>query len=47
MNLLKKTSFLACVLLATQLVCSQEAIPVSAGLAIGSGGSVSYTVGQV
>jgi hypothetical protein len=47
MNLLKKTSLLACVLLATQLVCSQEAIPVSAGEATGSGGSVSYTVGQV
>ena len=47
MNFLKKTFFLACVLLATQLVCSQEAIPVSAGEASGSGGSVSYTVGQV
>ena len=47
MNFLKKTFFLACVLLATQLVCAQEAIPVSAGEASGSGGSVSYTVGQV
>jgi hypothetical protein len=47
MNLLKKTSFLACVLLATQLVFSQEAIPVSGGEAAGSGGSGSYTVGQV
>jgi hypothetical protein len=47
MNFLKKTFFLVCVLLATQLVCSQEAIPVSAGEASGSGGSVSYTVGQV
>jgi hypothetical protein len=47
MNLLKNTSFLACVLLATQLLCSQEAIPVSGGVAAGSGGSGSYTVGQV
>jgi hypothetical protein len=47
MNLLKKTSFLACVLLATQLVCSQEALLVSTGEASESGGSVSYTVGQV
>jgi len=47
MNLLKKTSLLLSVLLATQLLCSQEAITVSAGEAAGSGGSVSYTVGQV
>jgi hypothetical protein len=47
MNLLKRTSLLVCVLLATQLVCSQEAIPVSAGEASGPGGSGSYTVGQV
>jgi hypothetical protein len=47
MNLLKKTSFLSSVLLATQLVCSQEALPVSGGEAAGAGGSVSYTVGQV
>jgi hypothetical protein len=47
MKLLKKTFFLACVLLATQLVWSQEALPVSGGEATGSGGSGSYTVGQV
>jgi hypothetical protein len=47
MNLLKKTFFLVSVLLATQMVCSQETIPVSAGEAMGSGGSVSYSVGQV
>jgi len=47
MNLSKKTSLLVSVLLATQLVCSQEALPVSAGTALGSGGSASYTVGQV
>tara|TARA_R110001592_G_scaffold363254_1_gene682643 strand:- start:980 stop:1462 length:483 start_codon:yes stop_codon:yes gene_type:complete len=47
MNLLKKTVLVASVLLATQLVYSQEAIPVSAGEATGAGGSGSYTVGQV
>jgi hypothetical protein len=47
MNLLKKSIFLASVLLATQVVYSQEAIPVSGGEAAGSGGSGSYTVGQV
>jgi hypothetical protein len=47
MNLLKKTSLLLNVLLATQLLCSQEAISVSAGEVAGSGGSGSYTVGQV
>ena len=34
-------------LLVTQFVCSQEAIPVSGGEAAGSGGSGSYAVGQV
>jgi hypothetical protein len=47
MKFLRKSIFLASVLLATQLVCSQEALPVSAGTAAGSGGSGSYTVGQV
>jgi hypothetical protein len=47
MNLLKKTALVASVLLATQLVHSQESIPVSAGEATGAGGSISYTVGQV
>jgi hypothetical protein len=47
MNLLKKTSLLVSVLFVAQLARSQEAIPVSGGAAAGSGGSVSYTVGQV
>jgi hypothetical protein len=47
MNLLKKTFYLASILLATQLAQAQEAIPVSAGAAVGSGGSANYTVGQV
>ena len=47
MNLLKKISLIASVLLVTQLVCSQESIPVSGGAALGSGGSAVYTVGQV
>jgi hypothetical protein len=47
MNLLKKTFFLASILFVAQLAQSQEAIPVSAGEAAGSGGSGSYTVGQV
>jgi hypothetical protein len=47
MNLLKKISLLASILLVTQLVCSQEVIPVSGGAAVGSGGSANYTVGQV
>ncbi len=47
MTLFKKSIFLVSVLLATQLVCSQEAIPVSGGEASGSLGSGSYTVGQV
>jgi hypothetical protein len=47
MNFLKKTSFLASVFLATQLVCSQEAIPVSAVEATASGDSANDTVGQV
>jgi hypothetical protein len=47
MNLLRKTALIASVLLATQLVHSQEAIPASGSEATGSGGSGSYTVGQV
>jgi hypothetical protein len=47
MILLKKISLLASVLLVTQLVCSQESIPVSGGAAVGSGGTANYTVGQV
>jgi hypothetical protein len=47
MNLLKQTSLLVSVFLITQLAQAQEAIPVSAGTAVGSSGSASYTVGQV
>jgi hypothetical protein len=47
MTILKKTSLLVGALLAAQLVYSQEAIPVLGGEATGSGGSGSYTVGQV
>jgi hypothetical protein len=47
MTLLKKSIFLAGILLATQLVCSQNAITSSGGEVSGSGGSTSYTVGQV
>ena len=47
MNLLKQTSLLVSVFLITQLAQAQEAIPVSAGTAEGSGGSANYTVGQV
>jgi hypothetical protein len=47
MNLLKKISLLASILFVAQLAQSQESIPVSAGAALGSGGSANYTVGQV
>jgi hypothetical protein len=47
MNFLKKTPLLASVFLATQLVCSQEAISVSGDKATPSGGSANDTVGQV
>jgi hypothetical protein len=47
MTLLKKSIFLASVLLVTQLAQSQETIPASGGEATGSGGAASYTVGQV
>jgi hypothetical protein len=47
MSLLKKSIFLAFVVLATQLARAQETLPVSGGEATGSGGSGSYTVGQV
>jgi hypothetical protein len=47
MTLLKKSIFLASILFVIQLAQSQEAIPVSAGAAVGSGGTANYTVGQV
>ncbi|ARV07507.1 hypothetical protein BTO04_12765 [Polaribacter sp. SA4-10] len=47
MNFLKKSFLVVFVLVATQLVYSQEAITASGGEATGSGGSGSYSVGQV
>jgi hypothetical protein len=47
MTLLKKTFFLTSILFVLQLAQAQEAIPVSAGAAVGSGGTAVYTVGQV
>jgi hypothetical protein len=47
MTFLKKISLVASVLLVTQLAQSQEIIPASGGEATGSGGSASYTIGQV
>lgn len=47
MTLLKRSIFLASVLLVTQLAQSQETIPASGAEVSGSGGAGSYTVGQV
>jgi hypothetical protein len=47
MTFLKKISLVASVLLVTQLAQSQETIPASEGEVHRSGGSGSYTVGQV
>jgi len=44
---MKKTILIACLFFATQLMYSQKAIPASGGNATGSGGSFSYTVGQL
>jgi len=44
---MKKTTLIACLFFATQLMYSQKAIPASGGNATGSGGSSSYTVGQL
>jgi len=44
---MKETTLVACLLLATQLIYSQEAITASGGDATGSGGSSSYSVGQL
>jgi hypothetical protein len=46
-NLMRKTTFVASILFATQLIYSQETIPTSGGDATGSGGSASYSVGQI
>jgi hypothetical protein len=42
-----KTILLACFLLSIQLIYSQEAVSASGGEATGSGGTSSYTVGQL
>ncbi len=44
---MKNTTLVACLLFATQLIYSQETISVSGGEAAGSGGSSSYSVGQM
>ncbi len=45
--MIKKLTLVACIVFATQLMYSQETIPTSGGDATGSGGSSSYTVGQL
>jgi hypothetical protein len=47
MTLLKKISLVASILLVAQLAHAQETIPASGVEATGSGGSSSYTIGQV
>ena len=44
---MKNTTFVVSLLFATHLIYSQEPIPASGGEAIGSGGSSSYSVGQL
>jgi len=44
---MRNTTLIACLLFATQLIYSQEIIPASGGEATGSGGSSSYSVGQL
>jgi hypothetical protein len=44
---MKKITLVACLLLATKLIYSQQTIPATGGDATGSGGSSSYTVGQL
>jgi hypothetical protein len=44
---MKKMTLVACLLLVTQLIYSQQTIPASGGEATGSGGSSSYSVGQL
>lgn len=46
MNLLIKTTFVVCLVLASELLYSQQTVPASGGEATGSVGSSSYTVGQ-
>jgi hypothetical protein len=42
-----KTTLVACLLCATQLIYAQQTIPASGGEATGSGGASSYSVGQL
>ncbi|MFT5216444.1 MAG: hypothetical protein ACI83H_001567, partial [Glaciecola sp.] len=44
---MKKITLVACLLLASQLIYSQQTIPATGGDATGSGGSSSYSVGQL
>jgi len=44
---MKKTTLVACLILATHFMYAQETIPASGGEASGSGGSSSYSVGQM
>jgi hypothetical protein len=44
---MKTTTLLACLLFVTPVMYGQDAIPASGGAAIGSGGTVSYSVGQL
>jgi hypothetical protein len=44
---MKTTTLLACLLFATHVMCGQDAIPASGGEATGSGGTSSYSVGQL
>lgn len=44
---MRNTTLVACLFFATQLIYSQQTISVSGGEATGSGGSSSYSVGQL
>jgi hypothetical protein len=44
---MKTITLLACLLFVTPVMYGQDAIPASGGAAIGSGGTVSYSVGQL
>lgn len=44
---MKNTTLFACLIFATHSIYSQETIPASGGEATGSGGSSSYSVGQL
>jgi hypothetical protein len=44
---MRNTTLVACLLFATQLIYSQQTVPTSGGDATGTGGSSSYSVGQI